>query len=103
MKRILVPVVTLSAIMLVPMAGSSAIGPILPQYARAFGVSVTTVGLVLAINNSTRMLCGQGRAHKPRSALGQALRRCRVLGLGLGKVQAGIISLGFLGSVRGVS
>jgi MFS family permease len=57
-KKILGPVIALSVVMLILMAGSSAVSPILPQYARDFGVSITIVGLVLAVNNSMRMLFG---------------------------------------------
>jgi MFS family permease len=57
-KNILGPVIALSVVMLILMAGSSAVSPILPQYARDFGVSITIVGLVLAVNNSMRMLLG---------------------------------------------
>lgn len=58
MKRIIVPVLTLSAIMFVVMTGSSAISPILPNYAHNFGVSLTVVGFVLAMNSSMRMVVG---------------------------------------------
>jgi MFS family permease len=58
MTRILGPVLALSAVMLILMAGSSAVSPVLPQYARDFGVSITIVGLVLATNNSMRMFFG---------------------------------------------
>jgi MFS family permease len=58
MKKIVGPVIALSVVMLILMAGSSAVSPILPQYARDFGVSITIVGLVLAVNNSMRMLLG---------------------------------------------
>ncbi len=58
MKNILGSVIALSVVMLILMAGSSAVSPILPQYARDFGVSITIVGLVLAVNNSMRMLFG---------------------------------------------
>ena len=58
MKRILVPVLSLSAVMLILMAGASALSPVLPQYARDFGVSLTIVGFVLATNNAVRMLAG---------------------------------------------
>jgi MFS family permease len=58
MKNIVGPVIALSVVMLILMAGSSAVSPILPQYARNFGVSITIVGLVLAVNNSMRMLLG---------------------------------------------
>ncbi|MEW6446768.1 MAG: MFS transporter [Bacillota bacterium] len=58
MKRIIVPVLSLSAIMFVIMTGSSAISPILPNYAHKFGVSLTVVGFVLAMNSSMRMLVG---------------------------------------------
>jgi DHA1 family multidrug resistance protein-like MFS transporter len=57
-KKIVGPVIALSVVMLILMAGSSAVSPILPQYARDFGVSITIVGLVLAVNNSMRMLLG---------------------------------------------
>ena len=58
MKRIAVPVLTLSAIMFIVMTGASAISPVLPNYAHNFGVSLTVVGFVLAINNGMRMLTG---------------------------------------------
>lgn len=58
MKRIVVPVFTLSAIMFIVMTGSSAITPILPNYARNFDVSLTVVRFVLAMNSGMRMLTG---------------------------------------------
>lgn len=58
MKQIVGRVVALSLMMMVVMVGSSAVIPVLPQYARDFGVSIAAVGLVIATNNCLRMLVG---------------------------------------------
>lgn len=58
MRDILGPVLILSFTMFILMTGSASVVPILPNYARDFGVSLTVVGLVLAVNNGLRMLMG---------------------------------------------
>ncbi|MEW6192856.1 MAG: MFS transporter [Bacillota bacterium] len=58
MKQILGRVVALSLMMMMVMVGSSAVIPVLPQYARDFGVSIAAVGLVIATNSCMRMLVG---------------------------------------------
>ena len=58
MRHILGRVIALSLMMLIVMVGSSAVIPVLPQYARDFGVSIAVVGLVIATNSSMRMLIG---------------------------------------------